>query len=71
MAELNSAGLMPPFFTHMHHNILLELDPLASEFGEEMHMDQSKSNHPYSYYGFKGDFFLFYGLFCIFQISCN
>lgn len=52
-------GLVPLLSTHMHHNIHIELDPLALEFREEMHVDQLRSNQPYSHYGFKVDFFFF------------
>lgn len=37
-------GLMPHFSTHSHCNIY----PLASEFREDMHVNKSRSNQPYS-----------------------
>lgn len=57
---------MPPFSIHLHGNIHLEVDPLASEFREEMHVDKLRSNQPHSLYRFKADFFLFLWVFLCF-----
>lgn len=58
MIELKAVGPPSSSSTHMHNSIHLELDPLALEFREEMHVDPLRSNPPYSHYGFKGDFFI-------------
>lgn len=64
--NLIQLGLMPPFSIHLHGNIHLEVDPLASEFREEMHVDKLRSNQPHSLYRFKVDFFLFLWVFLCF-----